>query len=312
MLKPRCAAALLFVAACQVFPLAAREPLAARIAHADPSKYHHSPAVHNGPGALDYMALFDFHTLDTNLFFLHRGVIEPKSGIGAHYHNTCEEMFVILDGEAQFTIDGRTSTLKGPAGAFCRMGHSHAIYNATSTPVQWMNINVSAIKGAYDAFNLNDGRADAPLDVVPNFMAMHLDRQLLRPATGAHGAKDPVQYRRALDSSVSLTNWSYVDHLLLPPGSSTSPHMHVEVAEFYYVMSGEGTVTVSSGGRGSVSETAPIKAMDAIPINLSDVHSFANTGSTPLELMIVGISRDGHKTDEVAVVPGRGRGGRSN
>ena len=28
-----------------------------------------------------------------------------------------EEMFVIFDNEAQFTIDGRTATLKGPAGA---------------------------------------------------------------------------------------------------------------------------------------------------------------------------------------------------
>jgi mannose-6-phosphate isomerase-like protein (cupin superfamily) len=44
-------------------------------------------------------------------------------------------MFVIFDGEAQFTIDGRTAVLKGPAGALCRMGHSHAIYNATDKPV---------------------------------------------------------------------------------------------------------------------------------------------------------------------------------
>jgi mannose-6-phosphate isomerase-like protein (cupin superfamily) len=306
------AAALLCLGVAATVPLTAREPLAARIAHADPAKYRRSPAVHNGPGALDYMALFDFHTLDTNLYFLHRGVIEPKSGIGAHFHNTCEEMFVIFDGEAQFTIDGRTSTLKGPAGAFCRMGHSHAIYNAGDTPVQWMNINVSAIKGAYDAFNLNDGRAGAPLDLIPAFMAMHLDRDQLRPAGGAHGAKAPVQYRRALDSSVSLTTWSYVDHLMLPQGSSTSPHMHMEVAEFYYVMSGSGTVTVGSGGRGAAAETAPIQAGDAIPINLGDVHSFANTGAAPLEFMIVGVSRDGHKTDEIPVIPGQGRGGRGN
>jgi hypothetical protein len=63
------------------------------------------------------MALLDAHSLDTNLFFLHRGVIQPKSGIGAHFHNQCEEMFIIFDGEAQFTIDGRTSLLRGPAGA---------------------------------------------------------------------------------------------------------------------------------------------------------------------------------------------------
>ena len=142
-------------------------------------------------------------------------------------------------------------------------------------------------------------------------MTMLLNRSQLRPANGAHGAKAPVQYRRALDSSVFLTNWSYVDHLLIPPGSSTTPHMHTEVAEFYYVMSGEGTVSVG-GGRGGA-ETAPVKAGDAIPINLSEVHSVAvNTGSEPWEFMIVGVSRDGHKSDEIAVVPGQGRGGRGN
>src|SRR6476660_8684044 len=139
-------------------PLAAREPLAQRIVHTDPSKYRVSPSVHGGAGQLHYMGLFDAHSLETNLQFLHRGVIQPKSGIGQHFHNQCEEMFVILDGEAEFTIDGRTSLLKGPAGAICRMGHSHAIYNATDKPVQWMNINVTAMKGSYDAFNLGDAR----------------------------------------------------------------------------------------------------------------------------------------------------------
>ena len=275
----------LCIAALWMLPLAAREPLAQRIVHTDPSKYRPSKAVHDGAGQLDYMALFDAHSLDTNLFFLHRGVIQPKSGIGAHFHNQCEEMFVIFDGEAQFTIDGRTSVLKGPAGAPCRMGHSHAIYNATGKPVQWMNINVSAMKGTYDAFNLGDPRVDVPLDPIPVFMTMRLDRALLRSVNGMSGGKGSVQYRRALDTPVFTGPWAYVDHLVLPPGASTGPHLHREVAEFYYVMNGDGAATVSG-------ETAPIHAGDAIPIQLNDVHSCENTGAQPLEFLIVGVSSD--------------------
>src|SRR5437879_3927684 len=178
-----------------VLPLTAREPLAQRIAHTDPAKYQRATRVHQGAGQMDLMVLLDGHALDTNLYFLHRGVLGPQSGIGHHFHNNCEEMFVILDGEAQFTIDGRTSLLKGPAGAPCRLGHSHAIYNPTDKPVQWMNINVSAIKGEYDAFDLMDGRVDVALDKIPTFITMSLDRALLRNIQSLSGAAGTAQYR---------------------------------------------------------------------------------------------------------------------
>ena len=90
-------------------------------------------------------------------------------------------MFVILDGEAQFTIDGRTSVLKGPAGAPMRMGHSHAIYNHTDKPVQWLDLNVTARKGVYDNFDFGDPRVGVPIDPIPNFISMRLDRELARP-----------------------------------------------------------------------------------------------------------------------------------
>jgi hypothetical protein len=56
----------------------------------------------------------------------------------------------------------RTSVLKGTVGAPCRRGHSHAIYNPSDHPVEFMNINVAEVKNKYDAFNLIIGRRAIP------------------------------------------------------------------------------------------------------------------------------------------------------
>ncbi|MFL6446737.1 MAG: hypothetical protein ACJ746_03495 [Bryobacteraceae bacterium] len=60
------------------------------------------------------------------------------------------------------------------------------------------DINVSAMKGTYDATNLGDPRVDVALDRIPVFMAMQLDRALLKPFEGMNQGKGTVQYRRAL------------------------------------------------------------------------------------------------------------------
>ena len=286
--------ALVAGAALWVAPLPALEPLASRIVHTDPSKYRPSTSVHGGAGKMSFTALLDFHSLDTNLQFLHRGVIDPHSGIGHHFHNNCEEMFVILDGEAQFTVDGRTSVLKAPAGAPAVLGHAHAIYNATDKPVQWMNINVSLLKGQYDNFDLGDKRENVTLDPTPVFINMRLDRALLRNVNSFHGGKGSVQYRRALGPEVFHTSWAFVDHMIIPPGASVGSFSYRGIAQFYYVMAGRGTVSLA--GRGQ--ESATISTGDAIPIQLTEVHSIENNGTEPLELMAVGVARDLHKEME--------------
>jgi mannose-6-phosphate isomerase-like protein (cupin superfamily) len=271
-----------------------------RIVRADPSKYNHLTAVHDGAGTMDFRVMLGTNAVEPNLIFFHRGVINPKSGIGQHFHNRCEEMFIILDGKAEFTVDGRTSVLEGPAGVPDRMGHAHAIYNPTDQPLQWLNINVGMNK-VYDAFNLGDAHVNATLDPVPQFISFHLDRALLKPVNGMDGGTGTVQYRRALEPSVFSTTWSYVDHLILPPGSSVGSKAKPDFAEVYYAMSGNGEATLGT-------ETSTIHSGDVLPVQLNEAREIKNSGSEPLEFLIIGVAKDmSAKEILMATPPRRGR-----
>jgi mannose-6-phosphate isomerase-like protein (cupin superfamily) len=291
---------IILLSAVQLFGL---ESLSQRLAHTDPSKFKVAKAVHGGAGSLNYTALLNEHSLETNLNFFHRGVLNPHGGAGNHLHYFDDEMYFILDGEAQFSVDGHTSVLKGPAGALCPMGHSHALYNATDKPIQWMNISVSSIRGKGSAYNMDDTMEKvAVIDPIPYFVTMRLDHSLLRPVEKMDGGTGTVQYRRALQPQNFSSPWAYVDDVVLPPGGAVGKHMHHEVAEVFYVVSGEGSFSVV--GEGGADETVSIHAGDAIPLRLSEVHSFKNAGSEPLEFMVVGVSRDPARTVDNVEVKG--------
>ncbi|MFL6446677.1 MAG: cupin domain-containing protein [Bryobacteraceae bacterium] len=293
---------LLLLTAVQLFGL---ESLSQRLAHTDPSKFKVAKAVHGGAGTLNYTALLSEHSLETNLNFFHRGILNPHSGAGNHLHYFDDEMYFILDGEAQFTVDGRTSTLKGPAGALCPLGHSHALYNATDKPIEWMNISVSSIRGKNSSYNMNDTMEKvAVIDPIPYFVTMTLNHSLLRPVQAMNGGTGTVQYRRALQPQNFSSPWAYVDDLVLPPGSSVGKHMHREVAEVFYVVSGQGSFSVPT--EGGADETVSIHSGDAIPLRLNEVHSFKNTGSEPLEFMVIGVSRDPARTVDSVDVTANG------
>jgi mannose-6-phosphate isomerase-like protein (cupin superfamily) len=232
--------------------------LAQRIVHTDPAAFRQLTAVHGGAGTMSFTSLLGRGAVTPEFNFLHRGVIPAGSGIGHHFHNVVEEMFVILDGEAQFTIDGRTASVKGPVGVLCRAGHSHAIFNPGPAPVQWMNLNVSLVANVYDSVDLGDTRAGATLDAIPTFMTVRPDQALLK-APGGPGRGAPAA----------------------PPPALA----HETVGEAYYVLGGEGTINLAA-------ESAAVRAGDAIAIRIGETSRFTNSGSAPLELLVMGVAKD--------------------
>lgn len=255
----------------------APRPLAERIGHTDPARYHQLAKVHDGAGTMAFAPLLGADALSTNLIFVHRGVIAPHSGIGQHFHHQCEEMFVILDGEAQFTVDGRTATIAGPAAVPDRMGHAHALYNASDRPVQWLNINVGQTK-RYDNLDLGDSREGAPLDRVAQFAAVTFDRDKLKP-------QGTTRVRRLLGPEVFATPWAFVDHVLVPPGAALDGAAAPGISEMVYVIAGAGEAQVAG-------ERAALRAGDALPVEVGTARTLRATGAAPLELMVIGVARD--------------------
>jgi mannose-6-phosphate isomerase-like protein (cupin superfamily) len=258
-----------------------------RVVHNDPSKYRLLNAVHAGAGQMSFTGLFGSQALATNLLYLHVGEITPKAGIGEHYHHTIEEMYVILDGEAEFTVNGRTSRIKGPALVPCKMGDAHGIYNSSGKPIKWMNFGVSTIKGRGDNFDLGDTRVGAKLDAIPQFVSGQLKRDLLKPNSAAY-AGNGVLYRRIFGPDIFSTNWDHVDHVIIPAGSTAGPRKLEGFEEVFYVVQGSGTIAIHS-------ESTSIKADDAFYGSLGEAITITNNGNDDLQLLVIGISTSKQK-----------------
>jgi mannose-6-phosphate isomerase-like protein (cupin superfamily) len=256
--------------------------LSKRIVHNNASSYRQLSAVHAGAGQMKFTGLIGSQTLSTNFLYLHAGEIPDKSGIGQHFHHTIEEMYVIFEGEGEFTVNGHTSKIKGPAVVPCKMGDAHGIYNSSGKTLRWLNFAVSTTKGRGDNFDLGDDRSSAALEPIPQFVSGQLKRGSLKPDHPSYTGKG-VLYRRILGPDIFSTSWDHVDHVIIPAGSAGRPKQQEGMEEIYYVMKGAGTISSSL-------DSATIKTDDAYYTTAGETIEIRNRGKEDLELLVIGVS----------------------
>jgi mannose-6-phosphate isomerase-like protein (cupin superfamily) len=291
-----------------------------RIGHTDKAKAMEGHNVHQGTGTVFMQTLLGRGAV-TGLNFMHHGPLMPKSSIGHHFHTDTDEMFLILDGDCEFTVNGKTAVVKGPVGVPCRAGNSHAVYNPSTKPVDWVNFQVAVTPPAevagygagpqaggmprrsafnYSAdptslFEVSDDRVGATLEKKATFInTRQLTKELARPVANMDGGKDTVFYRRALGPGSFASNWAFVDHLIIPVGSTVGRHYHAGVDEVYFVIKGKGKVHVND-------EVADIAYGDAVPVRAGEIHELESSATEPLEMVIYGIALEKGKLDVVDV-----------
>ncbi|HZG24519.1 MAG TPA: cupin domain-containing protein [Chitinophagaceae bacterium] len=274
---------LLTISVLQAFP----QSITKRVVHNNPANYRLLSAVHAGAGQMKFAELIGREALATNFLYLHAGEIFNKGGIGQHFHHTIEEMYVILDGEAEFTVNGHTSRIKGPALVPCKKGDAHGIYNSSGKTIRWLNFAVSSTKARGDNFDLGDSLVRAKLDPVPQFVSSQLKKGLLKPGSTSYTGNG-VLYRRILGPEIFSTNWNHVDHVVVPAGSTGGRVQPAGVDEVYYVIKGAGTIATGS-------DSAMINADDSFFSSSGENFRFSNNAREDLELLVIGIAASRQK-----------------
>jgi mannose-6-phosphate isomerase-like protein (cupin superfamily) len=103
-----------------------------------------------------------------------------------------------------------------------------------------------------------------------------VNRQQAAIINTPHGS----EIRPLIDRTTSSIERCSLAEEVLPAGKSVSRHYHLETEEVYYILHGEGRMSVGN-------EVKEVAAGDAIFIPRGSTHTLENTGRTPMTILLV-------------------------
>ena len=90
--------------------------------------------------------------------------------------------------------------------------------------------------------------------------------------------KDDSQIRELIHPNTQGNKTQSLAEAIVQPGQKTITHRHLKSEEIYYILSGQGMMTVNK-------DIFPVNDQDSICILPGSSHCIENTGTTPLHIL---------------------------
>ena len=110
--------------------------------------------LHGGKGLVGFRVIWDWRDFRNNYGFLIHCLIPASASVGYHRHDGLEEVYIVMNGNGQITVDGETVNVSPGDAVLNRLGGAHGIYNNTQENLEVLAVSVSMEKGVLDATDL--------------------------------------------------------------------------------------------------------------------------------------------------------------
>lgn len=101
-----------------------------------------SKVAHEGQGEIQIGRIFQQEKLEAPWHFIEYLEVQPGVTIGEHRHGHNEEIYFIIEGQAQMTVNGQEHTVKPGDFILNRAGWAHAFRNESDQTIKLLVIEV--------------------------------------------------------------------------------------------------------------------------------------------------------------------------
>jgi len=98
---------------------------------------------HDGKGPYDLHEIWSSSDFQSKIDFIDRVVIPPNSTVGYHKHTHNEEMYIVLAGSGEMTLNGKKTAIKKGDMILNQPEGEHGLVNHSSGNIDLLVIQVS-------------------------------------------------------------------------------------------------------------------------------------------------------------------------